>query len=82
MTFLVVRDANGRNIEVPFNESDVKVSIFADGKTIEISIEPSDRHSISSLNPFVFLSLSRDVFSAALGEAAQRGRAQQELCEL
>jgi hypothetical protein len=76
MSHAIIRGANGRRHEVDFDGVQVRVEVFSGEETIEIVIEAIDDTVPSERQRFALLNLSRDLFSAALGQAAQHKRAQ------
>jgi hypothetical protein len=75
MPHAIVIGANGRRHEVDFEDAEVTIEVFAGETTIEIVIESRNDLAPSHRKRFALLSLPRDEFSAALGEAAQRKNA-------
>ena len=76
MSHAIIRGANGRRHEVDFDGVQVRVEVFSGEETIEIVIEAIDDTVPSERKRFALLNLPRDLFSAALGQAAQHKRAQ------
>jgi len=73
MTHAILRGAHGRRHQVDFGDAEVTIEVYAGETTIEIFIEaPND---LSRHKRFALLNLPREQFSAALGQAAQRKRA-------
>ena len=75
MPHAIIRGANGRRHEVDFEEAEITIEVFAGETTIEIVIEAPNDLAPSDRKRFALLSLPRDQFSAALGQAAQRKNA-------
>ena len=72
MPHAIVIGANGRRHEVDFEDAEVTIEVCAGETTIEIVIESRNDLAPSHRKRFALLSLPRDEFSAALGQAAQR----------
>jgi hypothetical protein len=72
MPHAIIRADNGRRHEVDFEDVEIRIEVYSGDETVEIVVEavndlaPSDRHR------FALLNIPKHLFSAALGEAAQR----------
>jgi hypothetical protein len=75
MTHAVIRGKNGRRHEVDFEDSPVRVEVYASDETIEILVEADPETQPEDRRRFALLNIPRQQFSEATGEAARRATA-------
>jgi hypothetical protein len=71
MTWAVIRGKNGRR-EVDFGDSPVRVEVYVSDETIEIFVEADFETLAEGRRRFAIISLPRQQFRQATGEAARR----------
>ena len=71
MTHAVIRGKNGRRYEVNFEDSPVRVEVYASDETIEIVVEANTETMPEGCRRFALLNIPRQQFSQATGEAAR-----------
>lgn len=72
MAHTIIRGANGRRHEVDFGDDPVRIEVHASDAVVEIYIEADFETRPEGRRRFVLLSLPRDAFSRATGEALSR----------
>jgi hypothetical protein len=75
MTHAIIRGKNGRRHEVDFEDSPVRVEVYASDETIEIVVEADIETVPEGRRRFALLNIPRQQFSQATGEAARRSTA-------
>jgi hypothetical protein len=75
MTHANIRGKNGRRHEVDFEDSPVRVEVYASDETIEIVVEADTETLPEERRHFALLNIPRQQFSQATGEAARRSTA-------
>ncbi len=70
MTHAIIRGKNGRRHEVDFEDSPVRVEVYA--SDIEILVEADTETMPEERRRFALLNIPRRQFSQATGEAARR----------
>jgi hypothetical protein len=63
---------NGRRHEVDFGEAPIRVEVYASGETIEIFVEADYETLPEERRRFAIVSIPRQQFSQATGNAARR----------
>jgi len=71
----IIRGKNGRRHEVDFEDSPVRVEVYASDETIEILVEADTETQPEERRRFALLNIPRQQFSQATGEAARRATA-------
>jgi hypothetical protein len=72
MPYAIIRGINGRRHEVDFGNAPVRVEIHSSNETVEIFIEADFATLPTERRRFAVVSISRQQFSRATGEAARR----------
>ena len=75
MTHAIIRGKDGRRHEVDFEDSPVRVEVYASDETIEILVEADTETQPEERRRFALLNIPRQQFSQATGEAARRATA-------
>jgi hypothetical protein len=75
MTHAIIRGRTGRRHEVDFGDATVRVEVCASDETIEIFVEADTETMPEERRRFALLSIPRQHFSQATGEAAIRSKA-------
>ena len=65
-------EKNGRRHEVDFGEAPIRVEVYASGETIEIFVEADYETLPEERRRFAIVSIPRQQFSQATGNAARR----------
>jgi hypothetical protein len=76
MAYAIIRGANGRRHEVDFEGAEITVEIFFGDETVEIAVEAPHDLAPSDKRRFALLSVPRELFNKALGEAARRSKSE------
>jgi hypothetical protein len=72
MSHAIIRGKNGRRHEVDFGEAPIRVEVYASGETIEIFVEADYETLPEERRRFAIVSIPRQQFSQATGNAARR----------
>jgi hypothetical protein len=72
MTHAIIRGKNGRRHEADFEESPVRVEVYASEETVEIFVEADFETLPQERRRFAIINIPRQQFSQATGEAARR----------
>lgn len=72
MPHAIIRGGNGRRHEVDFGDAEIRVEVYSGDETMEIVVEAIGDLGPSDRRRFALLNIPRQLFSSALGEAAQR----------
>ena len=72
MTYAIIRGNNGRRHEVDFGDSPVRVEVYASEATVEIFVEADFETLPEERRRFAIVSIPRQQFSQATGNAARR----------
>jgi hypothetical protein len=72
MPHAIIRGKNGRRHEVDFNDSPVRVEVYASEETIEIFVEADFETVAEERRRFAIINIPRHQFSEATGAAARR----------
>ena len=72
MAHAIIRGRNGRRHEVDFQDSPVRVEIYASEETIEIFVEADFETHAEERRRFAIINTSRHLFSEATAAAARR----------
>jgi hypothetical protein len=72
MPHAIVRDGNGRRHEVDFADAEIRIEVYSSDGTVEIIVEAVNDLAPSDRRRFALLNIPKQLFSSALGKAAQR----------
>jgi hypothetical protein len=72
MAHAIIRGRNGRRYEVDFQDSPVRVEIYASEETIEIFVEADFETHAEERRRFAIINIPRHLFSEATAAAARR----------
>ena len=72
MPHAIIRANNGHRHEVDFEDVEIRIEVYSGNETIEIVVEAVNDFGPSHRRRFALLNIPKHLFSAALGEAAQR----------
>ena len=72
MSHAIIRGKSGRRHEVDFEDSPVRVEIYASEETIEIVVEADSDELPQERRRFALLNIPRSLFSQAAAETAKR----------
>ena len=72
MAHAIIRGRNGRRHEVDFQDSPVRVEIYASEETIEIFVEADFETHAEERRRFAIINISRHLFGEATAAAARR----------
>ena len=72
MPYAIIRGPNGRRHEVDFEDAEIQIQVYSSDETVEIVVEAVNDHAPSGRGRFALLNIPKHLFSAAIGEAAQR----------
>ena len=78
MAHVIIRGANGRRHEVNFEGVEITVEVFFGDETVEIAVEAPEDPVPSDKRRFALLSVPRELFNKALGEATRRSKSQHQ----
>ena len=72
MPHAIIRAGNGHIREVDFEDMEIRIGVYSSDETVEIVVEAVNDLAPSHCRRFALLNIPKHLFSAALGEAAQR----------
>jgi hypothetical protein len=72
MPHAIIRTGNGHRHELDFEDVEIRIEVYSGDETVEIVIEAVNDLAPSHHRRFALLNIPKHLFSAALGEAAQR----------
>ena len=72
MPYAIIRGKNGRRHEVDFEDSPVRVEVYASEETVEIFVEADFETLPEERRSFAIINVPRHQFSQATGETARR----------
>jgi hypothetical protein len=72
MPHAIIRGDNGRRHEVDFEDAEIRIEVYSSHETVEIVVEAVNDLATSDRRRFALLNIPKELFSSALGEAAQR----------
>ena len=72
MPHAIIRAGNGHRHEVDFEDMEIRIGVYSSDETVEIVVEAVNDRAPSGRRRFALLNIPKHLFSAALGEAAQR----------
>jgi hypothetical protein len=72
MSHAIIRGGNGRRHEVDFEDAEIRIQVYSGNETVEIVVEAVNDLASPDRHRFALLNIPKHLFSAALGEAAQR----------
>jgi hypothetical protein len=72
MPHAIVRAGNGHGHEVDFEDVEIRIEVYPSDETAGILVETVNDFAPSDRRRFMLLNIPKHLFSAALGEAAQR----------
>jgi hypothetical protein len=72
MALAIVRGKNGRRYEVDFDDSPVRVEVYASEETVEIFVEADFETHAEERRRFAIINIPRHLFSEATGRMARR----------
>lgn len=76
MAYAIIRGVSRRRHEVDFEGAEITVEIFFGDETVEIAVEAPHDLAPSDKRRFALLSVPRELFNKALGEAARRSKSE------
>jgi hypothetical protein len=74
MSHAIIRGKSGRRHEVDFEDSPVRVEIYASDETVEIVMEADSDELPQERRRFALINIPRSLFSQATAETAKRNR--------
>jgi hypothetical protein len=72
MSHAIIRAGNGHRHEVDFEDMEIRIGVHSSDETVEIVVEAVNERAPWGRRRFALLNIPKHLFSAALGEAAQR----------
>jgi hypothetical protein len=72
MPHAIIRGGNGRRHEVDFEDAEIRIEVHSSDETVEILVEAVNVLASSDRRRFALLNIPKQLFSSALGAAAQR----------
>jgi hypothetical protein len=72
MPHAIIRTGNGRRHEVDFADAEIRIEVYSSDGTVEIIVEAVNDLAPSDRRRFALLNIPKQLFSSALGKAAQR----------
>ena len=72
MPHAIIRANNGHRHEVDFEDVEIRIEVYSGDEIVEIVVEAVNDLAPSHCRRFALLNIPKHLFSAALGEAAQR----------
>src|SRR3984957_17205954 len=72
MPHAIIRGGNGRRHEVDFADAEIRIEVYSSDGTVEIVVEAVNDLAPSDRRRFALLNIPKQLFSSALGKAAQR----------
>lgn len=75
MAHAFIKAGNGQRHEIDFGDEPVRVEVHASEDVVEITVEEEGEGRAEGRRRFALLSLPRDEFSRATGEATRRAAA-------
>lgn len=72
MPHAIIQADNGHRHEVDFEDVEIRIEVYSSNETVEIVVEAVNVLMPSDRRRFALLNIPKHLFSAALGEAAQR----------
>jgi hypothetical protein len=73
MSYAIIRGQNGRRHEVDFEDTDLRVEVYANEVTVEVVIETVSDGLDGHKPRFALINLPRSAFDQALAEWARTG---------
>ena len=72
MPHAIIRAGNGHRHEVDFDDAEIRIEVYSSDEIVEIVVGAINDLTPSDRRRFALLNIPKHLFSAALGEAAQR----------